>query len=244
MIGCGRPATDLLALTPGPETLPLAQVRLLAPVPRPEKVLCVGRNYAEHTAETGSAVPTEPQLFAKWANTIVGPGDGVVRHPITEALDYEAELVVVIGRTATRVSERDALDHVLGYTCGNDISARDLQFGDTQWLRGKSLDSFAPMGPWIVTRDEIADPQSLGIRCVVNGETRQDDTTANMLFSVARIIEFATAAITLDAGDVIYTGTPPGVGHGMKPAQYLVPGDTMRVEIDGIGALENTVVAP
>src|SRR3954467_333472 len=197
---------------PGGAAPRLDALTLLAPVPRPGKVVCIGRNYAAHAAETGSAVPEQPQLFAKWANAIVGPGVDVVHHPITDALDYEAELVVVIGRTATRVPEARALDVVLGYTCGDDISARDLQFGDTQWIRGKALDTFAPTGPWIVTADEIPDPQALGIRCLVNGDTRQDDTTANMVFSVARIIEFVTQAITLSPGDVIYTGTPPGVG--------------------------------
>ncbi|MGZ4688412.1 MAG: fumarylacetoacetate hydrolase family protein [Acidimicrobiia bacterium] len=230
--------------TEGPVVGPVDSVALIAPVPAPAKVVCVGRNYAEHAAETGSAVPTEPQLFAKWANAVVGPGADVVLPPITHALDYEAELVAVIGRTARRVSEADALDHVLGYTCGNDISARDLQFGDTQWTRGKALDTFAPMGPWIVTGDEIPDPQTLGIRAIVNGETRQDDTTAHMVFSVARIIEFVTEAITLEPGDVIYTGTPPGVGHGRTPPSYLQPGDTVRVEIDRIGAIENRIVSP
>jgi 2-keto-4-pentenoate hydratase/2-oxohepta-3-ene-1,7-dioic acid hydratase in catechol pathway len=221
----------------------LDTVALVAPVPAPGKVVCVGRNYAEHAAETGAAVPTEPQLFAKWANAVIGSGVDVILPPITRALDYEAELVAVIGTTARRVTEANALDHVFGYTCGNDISARDLQFGDTQWTRGKALDTFAPMGPWIVTADELTDPQALGIRCLVNGETRQDDTTAHMVFSVARIIEFVTEAITLDPGDVIYTGTPPGVGHGRTPPTYLQPGDTVRVEIDQIGAIENRIVS-
>lgn len=229
---------------PGEVVGPLESVALVAPVPAPGKVVCVGRNYAAHAAETGSEVPTEPQLFSKWANAVVGPGVDVVLPSITNALDYEAELVAVIGRTAHRVSETHALDYVLGYTCGNDISARDLQFGDTQWTRGKALDTFAPMGPWIVTTDEIPDPQVLGIRCLVNGETRQDDTTAHMVFSVARIIAFVTEAITLEPGDVIYTGTPPGVGHGRTPPSYLQPGDTMQVEIDGIGSIQNQIVRP
>ncbi len=221
----------------------LDAVRMVAPVPAPAKVVCVGRNYAEHAAETGSAVPTEPQLFAKWANAVIGPGVDVILPPITNQLDYEAELVVVMGKTARRVAEEHALEHVFGYTCGNDISARDLQFGDTQWIRGKALDTFAPMGPWIVTTDEIPDPQRLGIRCEVNGETRQADTTAHMIFSVARIIAFITEAITLSPGDVIYTGTPSGVGHGRTPPSYLKDGDTMRVEIDRIGAITNRVVS-
>jgi acylpyruvate hydrolase len=236
--------SDLLRIAPGAAVGGLDDVELLAPVPRPGKVVCVGRNYAEHAAETGSPVPDRPQLFAKWANAVVGPGDDVIHHPITAALDYEAELVVVIGRTASRLSEDRALDVVLGYTCGDDISARDLQFGDTQWIRGKALDTFAPTGPWIVTADEIPDPQALGIRCTVNGETRQDDTTANMVFGVAHLLAFVTEAITLDPGDLIFTGTPPGVGHGMVPPRYLAVGDDIRVEIDGIGAIDHTVVAP
>ena len=236
--------TDLGALTRGATVGRVDELRLLAPVPRPGKVVCVGRNYAEHAAETGSAVPDRPQLFAKWANAVVGPGVDVVHHPITAALDYEAELVVVVGRTATRVPEDRALDIVLGYTCGNDVSARDLQFGDTQWIRGKALDTFAPTGPWIVTVDEIPDPQALGIRCAVNGEIRQDDTTANMVFGVARLVAFVTEAITLEPGDLIFTGTPAGVGHGMVPPRYLAVGDHVRVEIDGIGAIEHGIVAP
>ena len=240
--------TDLDAIHagagPGAAVGLVDEVMLLAPIPKPGKVICVGRNYAEHAAETGSDVPDRPQLFAKFANAIVGPRDDVIHPPITNALDYEAELVAVIGRQASQVSEARALDVVLGYTCGNDISARDLQFGDTQWLRGKSLDSFAPIGPWIVTADEIPDPQSLAIRCTVNDETRQDDTTANMVFSVAQIIAFVTEAITLDPGDVIFTGTPPGVGFGMDPKRYLNVGDHVRVEITGIGMLEHHIVAP
>jgi 2-keto-4-pentenoate hydratase/2-oxohepta-3-ene-1,7-dioic acid hydratase in catechol pathway len=229
---------------PGATVGRLDELDLLAPVPRPGKVVCVGRNYAAHAAETDSAIPDRPQLFAKWANAVVGPGAPVPLPPITDALDYEGELVVVIGRTAGRVPEARALDHVFGYTCGNDVSARDLQFGDTQWIRGKALDGFAPMGPWIATTDEIPDPQSLHIRTEVNGEVRQDDTTANMLFSVARIVAYTTEAITLDPGDEIYTGTPPGVGHGMHPPTYLRAGDVVRVTIDGLGTLENEVTRP
>ncbi len=236
--------TDLGALAPGAPAGRLDALQLLAPVPRPGKVVCIGRNYAAHAAETGSPVPESPQLFAKWANAVVGPGVDVIHHPITAALDYEAELVVVIGRTASRVAEERALDVALGYTCGNDVSARDLQFGDTQWIRGKALDTFAPIGPWIVTADEVPDPQALGIRCIVNGETRQDDSTANMVFGVARLIAFITEAITLEAGDLIFTGTPPGVGHGMVPPRYLAIGDHVRVEIDGIGAIEHSIVSP
>lgn len=236
--------TDLLAPEPTGDEYSLGGVTLTAPVPRPGKVLCVGRNYAEHASETGAEAPVEPQLFAKWANAVIATGAPIVYPEITHALDYEAELVVVIGRRAKGVSLDRALGHVLGYTCGDDVSARDLQFGDTQWTRGKALDTFAPMGPWIVTVDEIPDPQTLGIRCVVNGKVLQDANTADMLFGVAEIIEFASQAITLDPGDVIMTGTPPGVGFARTPPIFLHPGDTVRVEIDRIGALENPVVDP
>jgi 2-keto-4-pentenoate hydratase/2-oxohepta-3-ene-1,7-dioic acid hydratase in catechol pathway len=236
--------SDIADLRPGRDVGALDSVDLLAPVPRPGKVVCVGRNYAEHARETGAAVPDRPQLFAKWANAVAGPRDDVELPTITDALDYEAELVVVIGRSARHVAEADALDVVLGYTCGDDVSARDLQFGDAQWVRGKTLDGFAPTGPWIVTADEIPDPQALGIRCRVNGELRQDDTTAHMLFGVATLIAFVTEAITLEPGDLIFTGTPPGVGHGMAPPRYLAVGDEVTVEIDRIGALSHRIVAP
>lgn len=236
--------TDLTAPTSGPVIGVLDELALLAPVPRPGKVVCIGRNYAEHAAETGSAVPDRPQLFAKWANAVVGPRDDVIHPEITVALDYEAELVVVIGQRASHVSEAHALDVVLGYMCGNDVSARDLQFGDTQWVRGKTLDTFAPTGPWIVTADEIPDPQDLRIECRVNGETRQSDTTANMVFPVARLLAFVTEAITLEPGDLVFTGTPPGVGHGMRPPRYLTVGDRVRVEIERIGAIEHSIRVP
>jgi 2-keto-4-pentenoate hydratase/2-oxohepta-3-ene-1,7-dioic acid hydratase in catechol pathway len=235
--------TDLFDPRPGDPVGPLRGVTLLAPVPPPSKIVCVGRNYREHAEETGSAVPTEPQLFAKWSNALVGPGASIVHPSITTMLDYEAELTVVIGRRAQQVTTADALDFVYAYTCGNDVSARDLQFGDTQWTRGKALDTFAPMGPWLVTADEIPDPQTLGIRCVVSGETLQDSSTSEMLFSVAEIIAFTSEAITLERGDVIMTGTPPGVGVARSPQRFLHPGDSVRVEIDKIGALENPVVA-
>ena len=241
VLDAGRTLTEI---EPGADIGAPDELTVVAPIPRPGKVVCIGRNYAEHAAETGSPVPDRPQLFAKWANAVVGPGVNVIHPTITNALDYEAELVVVIGRSASRVAEADALDVVFGYTCGNDVSARDLQFGDTQWIRGKTLDTFAPTGPWIVTADEIPDPQALGIRCLVNGEIRQDDTTAKMVFGVAHLIAFITEAITLDPGDLIFTGTPPGVGIGMNPPQYLSVGDQVRVEIDRIGAIEHTIVAP
>src|SRR5215207_10201499 len=186
-------------------------------------------------------LPVAPLLFAKWPNTLVGHGDPVVLPPESTQVDYEAELGVVIGKTARRVSERDALDHVAGYICVNDVSARDLQFADGQWTRGKSPDTFCPVGPRLVPREEIADPQTLAIRCVVNGEALQDSTTAQMIFSVAEIIAYASQVITLEAGDLIATGTPAGVGVFREPKVLLKDGDEVSVEIEGLGTLTNPI---
>jgi 2,4-diketo-3-deoxy-L-fuconate hydrolase len=221
----------------------VGKAKLLAPVDKPGKILCIGLNYRKHAEESGGAPPANPILFAKYDNSIVGPGANIVIPPITEKVDYEAELGVVIAKRASAVSEADALSYVLGYTCINDVSARDLQFGDSQWTRGKTLDTFCPIGPCIVTTDEIADPQTLGIRCRVNGETLQDSNTADMIFSVAEIISFLSQGITLEPGDVIATGTPEGVGFARDPSIYLKPGDVVDVEIDGIGTLTNPVLA-
>jgi 2,4-didehydro-3-deoxy-L-rhamnonate hydrolase len=226
---------------PHGDGVPLADVRLLAPVPRPEKIICIGLNYKDHAAESGAEAPTSPVVFSKFANTVIGPDEAIRIPSITQQVDYEAELGVVIGRTTSRLSADSALDHVFGYTCINDVSARDLQFADGQWVRGKTLDTFCPMGPWVVTSDDIPDPQVLPIRCVVNGTTLQDSSTSEMIFSVAEIVAFLSQAITLEAGDVISTGTPAGVGFARKPPIFLNPGDVTRVEIDGIGSLENPV---
>ena len=233
---------DLTRLAPEASVGRLDELTVLAPVPRPGKVVCVGRNYAEHAAETGSPVPERPQLFAKWANAVVGPGVDVVHHAVTAQLDYEAELVAVIGRRAHRVPEAKALDVVLGYSCGDDVSARDLQFGDTQWVRGKTLDTFAPTGPWLVTADEIADPQALPIRCEVNGEVRQDDTTERLIWDFPELIRYITMFTTLKAGDVILTGTPTGSGSHADPPVWLKPGDVLEIEVPEIGILRNSVV--
>ena len=214
--------------------LPLASLRLRAPVPRPGKVICVGLNYRDHAEESGQPIPDEPVLFAKFTNSVTGP-------PIAHQVDYEAELGVVIGREAHRVDERTALEHVAGYTCVNDVSARDLQFRSSQWLLGKAIDGFLPMGPWLVTSDEIPDPQTLRIRCEVGGETLQDSSTAQMIFGVAELIAFVTRTISLEPGDVIATGTPPGVGMARTPPRWLRDGDEVTVEIERVGALTNPV---
>jgi 2-keto-4-pentenoate hydratase/2-oxohepta-3-ene-1,7-dioic acid hydratase in catechol pathway len=222
---------------------PLAEVRLLAPVPRPGKILCVGLNYRDHAEETGQALPSQPVLFSKFANSVVGPGADVLVPPEAEKVDAEAELAVVIGRRASRVAAADALDHVAGYTCANDVSSRSLQFLSGQWLVGKAIDTFLPLGPWLVTADEIPDPQALGIRCLVNDELVQSSTTGEMIFGVAELVSYASRTITLEPGDVLVTGTPSGVGMAADPPRYLRPGDRMRVEIDGLGQLDNTVRA-
>jgi 2,4-didehydro-3-deoxy-L-rhamnonate hydrolase len=220
---------------------PLSEVDYLAPVPRPGKVVAIGRNYREHAVEEGVDPPTAPLIFAKWPSSVVGAGSEIRWDPaLTDQVDYEAELAVVIGRTARRVTPDRALEHVLGYTCLNDVSARDLQFGDGQWVRGKSLDTFCPMGPVLVTADEIPDPQRLAIRCLVEGEALQDANTSQMYFSVAEIISHCSEAFTLEPGDVIATGTPSGVGAFRDPPRFLHDGERVVVEIEGIGELENT----
>lgn len=210
---------------------------------RPGKIVCVGLNYRDHAEESGQPVPTSPVLFAKLPSSVIGHLDDIVLPRFSDQVDYEAELAVVIGRRAQKVEVAEALDHVLGYTCLNDVSARDLQFADGQWVRAKSLDTFCPIGPHIVTADEIPDPQALAIRCVVNGEVVQDSSTKEMVFGVAELVSFISQGITLEPGDVIATGTPPGVGFARTPPVFLQPGDRVRVEIDGVGVLENGVVS-
>jgi 2-keto-4-pentenoate hydratase/2-oxohepta-3-ene-1,7-dioic acid hydratase in catechol pathway len=218
----------------------LADAELLAPLPRPGKIVAIGRNYREHAAEEGVEPPPAPLIFAKWPTSVVGPGAEVRWDPgLSAKVDYEAELAVVIGRTARRVSVERALDHVLGYTCLNDVSARDIQFGDGQWVRGKSLDTFCPMGPALVTADEIGDPQDLAIACIVGNERVQDARTSAMYFGVAEIISYCSMSFTLEPGDVIATGTPAGVGVFRDPPRFLGDGDLVAVEIERIGRLEN-----
>jgi 2,4-diketo-3-deoxy-L-fuconate hydrolase len=223
------------------DPLPLSSARVLAPVPRPGKVVCIGLNYRDHAAESGQPLPEEPILFPKFANSVVGPDAPIVVPPETEQPDYEAELAVVIGRPASRVRERDALAHVAGYTCANDVSARDLQFRGSQWMLGKAIDTFLPCGPWLVTADEITDPQALAIRCSIDGEVLQDSSTAQMVFGVAELVMFVSRTMTLEPGDLLVTGTPPGVGFARTPPRWLRHGERVRVEIEGIGTLTNPV---
>jgi 2-keto-4-pentenoate hydratase/2-oxohepta-3-ene-1,7-dioic acid hydratase in catechol pathway len=226
----------------GQPHLPLADVRLLAPLAHPRKVICVGLNYHDHCREQGLDPPAYPTLFAKFANAVADPGIPIVRPRATEMLDLECELAVVIGWRASRVSVARALDHVFGFTILNDVTARDLQREDRQWLRAKGWDGFAPLGPAIVTRDEIGDLGRLAIRSRVNGETWQDSSTAEMIWDVATLLAFISRSITLEPGDIVATGTPAGVGHFHQPPRYLAAGDVVACEIAGIGILENAIV--
>ena len=214
-----------------------------APVPRPGKLICIGLNYRDHAAESKMAIPERPVVFSKFSSSVIAPGEPVIVPASSSQVDYEAELAVVIGRQAKTVSADRALDYVLGYTAVNDVSARDFQFADGQWLRGKSCDTFAPMGPWIVTRDEIPDPHRLAIKLVLNGKKMQDSNTDQLIFGVPALIEFLSETITLEPGDVIATGTPAGVGFARKPPVFLRPGDKMEVQIEGIGTLNNPIAA-
>jgi 2-keto-4-pentenoate hydratase/2-oxohepta-3-ene-1,7-dioic acid hydratase in catechol pathway len=219
---------------------PLAEMALLAPVPRPRKVVAIGRNYREHAAEEGAEQPSAPLIFAKFASSVVGPGADVRWDPgLTGQVDYEAELAVIIGKRTRAVPAERVLDFVFGYTCLNDVSARDLQFGDGQWTRGKSLDTFCPMGPVVVTTDELGDAGDLAIRCLVNGEERQSARTSDLFFGVAEIVSHCSQAFTLEPGDVIATGTPAGVGAFRMPPVWLADGDEVVVEIERIGRLVN-----
>lgn len=221
----------------------LAATRLRAPLPTPTKILCIGQNYRDHVLEQNAKMPELPIIFAKFINTVIGPGDDVIYPTTTKELDYEAELVVVIGRTAKHVARERAYEYVAGYMAGQDVTARDLQRGDGQWVRGKSQDTFAPLGPYLVTRDEVPDPQALAIRLWVNGEVRQDSSTSNLIFDVPTLIEFISQGLTLQPGDIIYTGTPPGVGAFRKPPAFLRVGDEVTVEVEKLGRLTNRIAA-
>ncbi|CAN5377298.1 hypothetical protein BH11BAC5_BH11BAC5_15320 [soil metagenome] len=207
--------------------------------PAPSKIICIGLNYRRHAAESGMAVPTVPVVFTKYNNTLVDYGKDVPLGKVGEQFDYEVELGVVIGQKCKEVSKADALDYVLGYCVANDMSCRDLQFRTSQWLMGKSLDYFLPLGKYIVTKDEIPDVQQLRLRCSLNGELRQNSTTADMIFSVAEIIEDLSKHMTLEPGDLILTGTPEGVIMGMAEKNWLKPGDIVTVEIEGLGSTTN-----
>jgi 2-keto-4-pentenoate hydratase/2-oxohepta-3-ene-1,7-dioic acid hydratase in catechol pathway len=222
---------------------PVDAVEFLPPV-FPGKILAIGRNYVDHAIEGGAAPPAAPLIFTKLPNSLAAHEQPVVLHPISSQIDYEAELAVVIGRRCRRVSEAEALGHVFGYTLVNDVSARDLQFGDGQWVRGKGLDGFAPLGPFVTTRDEIPDVQSLHIEGRLNGEVMQSSNTSKMIFGVTHLVSYISQGITLEPGDVIATGTPEGVGVFRKPPVLLKHGDVFEVEVEGLGTLANTFINP
>lgn len=222
-----------------------AGVRLLAPVPQPQKVICIGLNYADHAAESGQPIPPEPVVFCKFPTAVAAHGDEIRLPRISEKVDYEAELVVVIGRGGKSISRDRALEHVAGYACGHDVSARDwqLQKPGGQWLLGKTFDRFAPFGPELVTPDEVGDPGQLKIALRLNGQTMQNSSTKQLIFSIDHLISYVSSVCTLQTGDVLFTGTPPGVGGARKPPVYLKPGDETEVEIERIGVLKNRFVA-
>lgn len=222
------------------EHFPQSSVTLQAPI-QPGKIVCIGKNYGDHAKETGSDIPQFPIVFAKFPSAIIAPHQPITwRSSITQKVDWEGELAVVMGKTAKDVSEANAYDYVFGYTIANDVSARDLQLDATsQWTRGKSLDTFCPLGPCIVTRDEITDPHELAVKTLVNGETRQDGNTRDMIFKIPFLISYVSRSFTLEAGDLILTGTPSGVGQGMNPPQFLKDGDTVSITVEGIGELTN-----
>jgi 2-keto-4-pentenoate hydratase/2-oxohepta-3-ene-1,7-dioic acid hydratase in catechol pathway len=241
MLARGITTADIEDLRVRAQTHESAEVRVLAPIRRPGKIICVGLNYHDHCREQGVEPPAYPMLFSKFANAVSNPGGPIARPVATEKLDLECELAVVIGRRASRIGPAEASEAIFGYTILNDVTMRDLQREDRQWLRAKSSDGFAPMGPAVVTPDELGDVGSLAIGSSVNDETWQDSTTAEMIFGVPAIVAFASRTITLEPGDVIATGTPAGVGHYQQPPRYLADGDVVRCEIAGIGAIENRV---
>jgi 2-keto-4-pentenoate hydratase/2-oxohepta-3-ene-1,7-dioic acid hydratase in catechol pathway len=236
-------ANDLVATPQNGAMHSLKSVKLLAPVPRPRKLICVGLNYRDHAAETGAQIPSVPTIFNKFATSVIGPGANIVLPKVSKAPDYEAEFAFVIGRGGRHIAPENWADHVFGYTIVNDVSARDYQRATTQWLMGKTFDTFAPMGPWIVTTDEIPDPHELDIQIEVSGETLQDSNTRELIFKVPDLIAFLSSVFTLEPGDIVSTGTPAGVGFARKPPRYLRAGDEVVVKIPAIGELRNPVVA-
>ncbi|MBV9241657.1 MAG: fumarylacetoacetate hydrolase family protein [Acidobacteria bacterium] len=236
-----RPLIDAARGADGERIFVRDEVDILAPVPRPGKLICIGLNYRDHAAESNMAIPESPVIFSKFSNCVIGAGSPIVIPPGSTQVDYEAELAFVIGRHGRNVPRERALEYVLGYTNLNDVSSRDFQFADGQWQRGKSCETFAPMGEYILTTDEVPDPQDLSIKLILNGEIMQDSNTCQMIFGVAELVEFLSRYITLEPGDVVATGTPPGVGFARKPPVFMKDGDTVEVEIAGLGRLSNPV---
>jgi 2-keto-4-pentenoate hydratase/2-oxohepta-3-ene-1,7-dioic acid hydratase in catechol pathway len=243
LVGLAREAATWVEA--GRTSVPVSRAKLLAPIPRPRKnIFCVGRNYAEHARESGSAPPEAPMFFTKPPTSVIGSQAPILYHRSTQQLDYEVELAVVIGRRGRDIPAAKALDYVFGYTIMNDVTARDLQRRHGQWFKGKALDTFAPLGPWIVHRSALPDPQQLRLSLRVNGETRQNSYTSKMLFTVAQLIATLSEGTTLEPGDILATGTPEGIGMGFTPPKFLHVGDSVEAEVEGIGILRNVVAAP
>jgi 2-keto-4-pentenoate hydratase/2-oxohepta-3-ene-1,7-dioic acid hydratase in catechol pathway len=221
-----------------------ADVKLLPPVPDPPKIICLGLNYRDHAKESGAAIPKEPVLFSKYATALIGHGDAIVLPPVSNEVDFEAELVIVVGKSGRYISTEKALEHVAGYTIGHDVSARDWQLkkDQKQWMVGKTFDTFAPTGPYLVTADEVPDPHGLPIRLRLNGQTMQESNTKQMIFTVGAVLAYLSQVFTLQPGDLIFTGTPSGVGFTRKPPVFLQAGDEVEVEVGGLGVLGKRVV--
>ncbi len=238
-----RQLAALLAKPPEEAVLPLAGLRLVAPIPRPPKIICIGLNYRDHAIESGMQIPATPTVFTKFPTAVIGPGDAIVLPRHSEKPDYEAELAFVIGKGGRYIAAADWRDHVFGYMNLNDVSARDYQMATSQWTIGKTFDTFAPMGPWLVSADEIADPHELPIRCTINGDVLQSSNTRELIFKIPELVEYLSSVFTLEAGDVVATGTPPGVGMARKPPRWLADGDDVVIAVEGLGELRNPVRA-
>ncbi len=232
-----------LATSAAGDPVPLSSVKLHAPVPNPGKLICIGLNYRDHAIESNMPIPTIPVVFNKFPDTVIAPGEDVIIPKNTEKPDYEAELAFIMSPAPKHLTEANAMDYVFGYTIVNDVSARDFQLQTSQWIMGKTFPTFCPMGPWIVTADEIADPHNLRIGLRIDGETVQDSNTRELIFNIPQLVAHLSQVITFAPGDVVSTGTPPGVGMGRKPPRWLKAGETMTVFIEGIGELTNSCVA-
>jgi 2-keto-4-pentenoate hydratase/2-oxohepta-3-ene-1,7-dioic acid hydratase in catechol pathway len=242
VIGGGAKVESWVSAAPASALVPLADVKLLAPVPRPPKFICVGLNYRDHAEETGLQIPSVPTIFNKFPTAIIADGDNIVLPRSSEKPDYEAELAFVIGRGGRHIPAAEWRDHVFGYTIVNDVSARDYQMATSQWLMGKTFDTFAPMGPCLVSADEVPDPHALDISLTLNGEVMQSSNTRHLIFRIPELIAFLSSVFTLEPGDVVSTGTPGGVGFARKPPRYLRPGDEVVVRVQGLGELRNPVI--
>jgi len=238
-----RKVEDLLKAPAPASTFPLSSVKLCAPIPKPTKIICVGLNYRDHAIESKMEIPSRPTIFSKYNNTVIGSGDNIVIPKNTEKPDYEAEFAFVIGKGGRHIKAENWKEHVFGYMNLNDVSARDVQLAVSQWVMGKTFDTFAPMGPWLVTADEVADPHNLSISLTVNGETLQNSNTKELIFKIPYLVEFLSSIMTLEAGDIVSTGTPSGVGFSYNPPKWLKPGDEVVVTVEGLGSLRNTCVA-